>query len=522
MNLSQSLHRVLQLNPEGIATIDGDRQQTWAEFKERISCAASGLLDLGLEKGDRVAILALNSDRYFELVYALPWAGLVSVPLNIRLSPAELIFLLNDSGTKVLCVDKTFAAMLPAFEGKLESVSNILFIDDGGFEGSTNIEVIDYEKMVAGSKALEDTGAGGEDLAGIFYTGGTTGLPKGVMLTHSNLVANALNAVHGFDFGTSSRYLHTAPMFHAADAAANIGLTMLGGTHLFVPKFEPLPVLESIAKYQVTNSTMVPVMINMLVNTPEITQYDLSSLKRIGYGGAPMPEAVLQKTQEMLPHVALTQAYGMTELSPLITLLDSEYHCFEGPNAGKIRSAGKVVLSGEIRIVDERDVELPRGKIGEVVARGPMVMKGYWNREAETAEAIKNGWMHTGDAGYMDEDGFVFIADRVKDMIISGGENVYSVEVENAVHQHPAVASCAVIGIPSDDWGEEVIAVVILHENETATEASIISFCKELIAGYKCPRQIKFVTELPTSGAGKILKNRLRDPYWEGKDKKVN
>ncbi len=519
MHITQSLSRVLQLNPDGIATIDGGRQRTWRQFKDRIAGLAGGLRALGLNEQDRVAILALNSDRYFELVYALPWAGLVSVPLNIRLAPDELIFLLNDSGTKVLCVDQTFSAMLPAFEGKLESVEHVVLMEDEGTEG-----LVAYEDLVQ-SEALPDANAGHDDTAGIYYTGGTTGLPKGVMLTHNNLVANALNTVYGFSFDEQSRYLHTAPMFHAADAAANIALTMLGGTHIFVPKFEPEPVLEALQNHQVTNVTMVPVMINAIVNTSSIKDYDLSKLRLIGYGGAPMPEAVLAQCLELLPHVNLKQAYGMTELSPIITLLDSEYHCFDGPKAGKIRSAGQVVLTGEIKVVDESDVELPRGEIGEVIARGPTVMKGYWKREKETAEALKNGWMHTGDAGYMDDDGFVFIADRVKDMIISGGENVYSVEVENVVHQHPAVASCAVIGIPSDQWGEEVIAIAMLHEGQSAdesTEADIIAFCKEKIAGYKCPRQVKFLDELPTSGAGKILKNILREPYWEGKDKRVN
>lgn len=517
MHLTQSLKRAIQLNPNGLATINGERQFTWTEFYDRITRAAGGLLDLGLAKGDRVAILSLNSDRYFEMVYALPWAGLISVPLNIRLAPAEIIFLLNDSGAKVLCVDKTFSAMLPEFAGKLETVEHIVYLDDGSLDGATS-----QEDLVRDSSPIADTNAGGDDVAGIFYTGGTTGLPKGVMLTHDNLVANGLNAVHGFAMNKHSRYLHAAPMFHAADAAANIGLTMLAGTHVFVPKFEPEPVLKVFSRDKVTNVTLVPTMVNLLVNTPSFTDYDLSSLVRIGYGGSPMPEAVLLKAKELMPHVKFSQAYGMTELSPIITILDDEYHVTDGPNAGKIRSAGQVVLSGEIRVVNEQDEELPRGEIGQVIARGPMVMKGYWNREKETADALANGWMHTGDAGYMDEDGFVFIADRVKDMIISGGENVYSVEVENAVQKHPAVAACAVIGIPSEEWGEEVIAVVVPLEEMTASEQEIIDFCKEQIAGYKCPRQVKFVEALPMSGAGKILKNKIREPYWEGRSRKVN
>jgi len=517
MHLTQSLKRALQLNPQGVATISGERQRTWCEFHQRITCAAAGLSGLGLEKKDRVAILSLNSDRYFELVYALPWAGLISVPLNIRLAPAEIVFLLNDSGARVLCVDEAFSAMLPEFKGKLDTVETIVYMGDNEFDGAES-----YEALVKKSDAIADAGAGGDDVAGIFYTGGTTGLPKGVMLTHDNLVSNGLNAVHGFGFDKNSRYLHAAPMFHAADAAANIGLTMLGGTHVFVSKFEPELVLDTIAACKVTNVTMIPTMVNMLVNTQEFDTYDLSTLAKIGYGGSPMPEAVLLKAKELMPHVKFVQAYGMTELSPIITLLEDEYHVTNGPKAGKIRSAGQVVLTGEIRVVSENDEELPRGQIGEVIARGPTVMKGYWNRQEETDLALTHGWMHTGDAGYMDEDGFVFIADRVKDMIISGGENIYSVEVENAVQKHPAVTACAVIGIPNEEWGEEVVAIVVPNEHDSAAEEDIILFCKELIAGYKCPRSVVFVDELPTSGAGKILKNKLREPYWKDKERNVN
>lgn len=522
MKLTQSLKRALQTHPDGIATLNGERQLTWSQFYERVTRAAAGLRQLGLNTSDRVAILSLNSDRYFEIIYALPWAGLISVPLNIRLSPTEIIFLLNDSEAKVLCVDATFAEMLKDFAGKLYTVEHIILLEDESLENESLDGALSYEALVKEATAQEDANAGGDDVAGIFYTGGTTGLPKGVMLTHTNLVANGLNAVHGFAMNRHSRYLHAAPMFHAADAAANIGLTMRGGTHVFVPRFEPDSVLETIARCKVTNVTLVPTMVNMLINAPNFARYDLSSLERIGYGGSPMPEAVLLKAKKLMPHVKFSQAYGMTELSPIITILDNEFHVIDGPHQGKIRSAGQVVLSGEIRVVDEQDNELPRGKIGQVIARGPMVMKGYWKREKETAEALANGWMHTGDAGYMDEEGFLFIADRVKDMIISGGENVYSVEVENAIQKHPAVAACAVIGIPSDQWGEEVIAIIVPAALQEPSSQEIIEFCKTQIAGYKCPRQVRFVDALPMSGAGKILKNKLREPFWKGRSKAIN
>jgi len=520
VNITQSLRRAVQINPNGIATIDGDRQQTWSEFAQRVSALAGGLTrNLQLQQEDRVAILSLNSDYYLETKYAIAWAGLIAVPLNIRLAPEELIFLLNDSETRVLIVDETFSAMLPAFEGKLTSVETII---NYSATDSTK-SIVAYQSLIVDSEPAPDANAGNDDTAGIFYTGGTTGLPKGVMLTHDNLVHNALNCLNGLGYNADTRYLHAAPMFHAADATSNIAVTMLGGTHVFIPKFEPEQTLQLIEKQQVTNCTLVPTMINMLVNTPNARQYDLSSLKRLAYGASPMPEAVLKGAQELIPNTEFSQAYGMTELSPIITLLAPEFHDFEGPFAHRVRSAGNVVLTGEIRVVDEYDQPLPNGSIGEVIARGPTVMKGYWRREAETAEAKKNGWMHTGDAGYMDDDGYLYIADRVKDMIVSGGENVYSVEVENALYQHPAVESCAVIGIPSEAWGEQVHAIVILHAENSATEADILNFCKEKIASYKVPRSLDFRTiPLPVSGAGKILKTELRKPFWEGRSKQVN
>lgn len=520
MQITQSLSRATQINPNGIATIHGDRQQTWQEFSKRVSQLAGGLINtLDLQQGDRVAILSLNSDRYLESKYALAWAGLIAVPLNIRLAPEELIFLLNDSESKVLMVDDTFSAMLPAFEGKLTSVEKIVNYDAN--ESSSNI--VSYSSLIVDAQAIEDANAGGDDTAGIFYTGGTTGLPKGVMLTHDNLIHNAFNTMFGLDYTDQSRYLHAAPMFHAADAASNVAITTLGGTHVFVAKFDPADVLATITEHKVTNCTLVPTMINMLCHYPDLKSHDISSLKRLAYGASPMPEAVLRAAQEVMPHVEFAQAYGMTELSPIITMLAPQFHDLSSPFAHRARSAGCVVPNGQIRIVDPQDQELPRGEIGEIVAKGPTVMKGYWRREKETQEAIVDGWMHTGDAGYMDDDGFVYIADRVKDMIVSGGENVYSAEVENVIYQHPAVESCAVIAIPSDQWGEQVHAIVILHTGKSVTEDELISFCQEKIAAYKSPRSVEFREEpLPVSGAGKILKNELRKPYWEGKDRQVN
>ncbi|HEU5098266.1 MAG TPA: long-chain-fatty-acid--CoA ligase [Roseiflexaceae bacterium] len=518
MSITQGLKRAMQINGRGTATIFGTRRRTWQEFGERVAKLAGALRGLGLDSGGRVAILALNSDRYLECYYAIPWAGGVVVPLNVRLAPAELIYTLNDAGAEILVVDAVFKAMLPAFSGKLDTVRRIIFADDAPApEGALN-----YEQLLSAADLIPDAMRGGEDVAGIFYTGGTTGQAKGVMLTHNNLISNAMNVIAALHYNQEVVYLHVAPMFHLADGSSTFGVTMSGGMHAFIPKFDPADTLRAIQDYHVTHAVLVPTMINIVVNSPAVQDYDVSSLRKILYGASPMPSALIARALQVLPACGFAQGYGMTELSPVATLLDAKYHTLDGPLAGKLRSAGQPAYSVEVMIVDPDDHEVPHGVVGEIVVLGPNVMKGYWNKPEATAQALRGGWMHTGDAGSMDEDGFVYIVDRLKDMIISGGENVYSAEVENAIYQHPAVAMCAVVGIPSEAWGEAVHAIVVPKEGQVPTEDAIIAHCKELIAGYKCPRSVEIRQEaLPLSGAGKILKSELRRPFWEGHERQV-
>jgi long-chain acyl-CoA synthetase len=475
---------------------------------------------LDLRTGGRVAILALNSDRYLEYFFAVPWAGGIVVPLNIRLAPPELIYMLNDSGAEILLVDDAFQAMPPAFHGTLTTVKHIVFAG----EGLTPEGTVNYEEHLAKAHAAPDVERGGDQVAGIFYTGGTTGLAKGGMLTHDNIFSNALNALASVDTtGQRWVYLHAAPMFHIGDCSTNCTLTLMASTHVFLPKFDVEATLKTIQEHGITHTVLVPMMVNMLANFPVVETYDLSSLRTVFYGASPMPEAVLAKAMQVFPACEFIQAYGMTETSPLITVLAGKYHTFAGPYAGKIASAGQAVPSVEVKIVDEHDYEVPLGTVGEIITRGPHVMQGYWNKPAETAQVLRGGWMHTGDAGYMDDEGFAYIVDRVKDMIITGGENVYSVEVENVLYQHPSVAMCAVIGIPSEAWGEAIHAVVVCKEGHAVTEADLIAHCKERTAGYKCPHSIDIrQTPLPLSGVGKILKTELRAPLWAGKTRQVN
>jgi len=517
MNVTHGLRRALQINPHGLATVFRDRRQSWQQVGARVAQLAASLHSLGATSGDRVALLMLNSDRYLELYLATAWAGAVIVPLNIRWSTLENEDALRDCRAKILVVDHAFAATGTKLAKALPGLT-LMFADDVDVPAGME----NYEDVIARSQPVADAMRKGDELAGIFYTGGTTGRSKGVMLSHQNLMANALNTLGEGMFPASSIYLHAAPMFHLANGAAMYSLLLSGGSNVIIQSFSPEGVMAAIEKERVTDVLLVPTMIQMLVDHPALRSHDLSSLRDITYGASPISEALLDRTTSALPNVRLTQAYGMTELSPIATLLHWKNHIADGRAKGRHRGAGRATLGCEVRIVDADDNPVPAGTVGEITVRGDVVMMGYWERPEETRKAVVDGWMHTGDGGYMDEDGFIYIVDRVKDMIISGGENVYSVEVENTIAKHPAVAQCAVIGIPSAQWGEQVHAVVVTKSGATLTADELIAFCKTLIAGYKCPRSADISeTPLPLSGAGKILKRELRRPFWEARTRQV-
>ena len=518
MNVTHGLRRALQINPDGLATVFGERRRNWREIGERVSRLAAAIRSLGVAAGDRVAILSLNSDRYLELYLATAWAGAVIVPLNIRWSPVENEDAMRDCRAGILFVDKAFAATGAALAKAIPGLK-LVYADDGDAPAGTE----GYEALLARSRPIEDAMRDSADLAGIFYTGGTTGRSKGVMLSHGNLMANALNALGEGLFQGTATYLHAAPMFHLANGAAMYSLLLSGGSNVMIQAFTPEGVMAVVQKERVTDVLLVPTMIQMLVDHPALKSYDLSSLRNITYGASPISEAVLGRAMAALPGARFTQAYGMTELSPIATLLHWNEHIGKGRAKGRHRAAGRATLGCEVRIVDADDKPVAFGTVGEIVVRGDNVMMGYWERPEETSRAVVDGWMHTGDGGYMDDHGFVFVVDRVKDMIISGGENVYSVEVENAVTQHPAVAQCAVIGIPDERWGELVHAVVVTKAGARVSADELIEFCKTLIAGYKCPRSVEISENaLPLSGAGKVLKRELRKPFWENRERHVS
>src|ERR1700709_1150922 len=507
MNVTQGLRRVLQTNPTGIATVDGDRRRSWREIGDRVARLADGLQARGIKRGDRVAVLMLNSDRYLELYLGIAWAGAVIVPTNIRWSRAEIEDSLHDCRASMLVVDKAFAEM------GVELASAVaLKLAEAAPAGA-----LDYEQLIAASKPVPDTMASREELAGIFYTGGTTGRSKGVMLSHANIVSNALHVLSEGLLPEGSIYLNAAPMFHLANGCGMFASLIGGGSNVVVRMFNPELVMKTIEQERVTVTLIVPTMIQMLTDHPLFETANLTSLKRILYGASPINEALLNRAMAGLPGTAFHQLYGMTELSPLATHLPWDQHTGEAAaRKNRQRACGRAAVGCEVRIVDAHHKPVGTGVVGEVAVRGNKVMMGHWERPEETARAVIDGWMHTGDGGYMDEEGYVYLVDPVKDMIISRGENRYSVEVENVIAQHPSVSQCAVIGIPSEQWGETVHAFVIPKAGASTNAAEIIAFCKEKIAGYKCPRSVDVRTEpFPLSGAGKVLKRELRRLYAE-------
>lgn len=519
MHLTSMLRRAAQINPNGISTICGDRQRTWSETVDRVARLAGALKKLGMQTEDRVALLSVNSDRYIEYYYATAWGGGAMMPMNIRWAPAECAYALNDAGAKILLVDDAFKDAAVEIKKLVPGLETLVYCGDG--ETPDGME--NYETILAASDPVADAGRGGDDLAGIFYTGGTTGFPKGVMLTHTNFVVGGVSNAHEIMIREGCVYLHAAPMFHIADLLYFAAVTYVAGTHVVIPMFTPAATLEAVEKHRPSHLLLVPVMLQMILQSEELAKTDTSSLELITYGASPITEGVLREAFEKFPNVGFMQAFGQTELSPVATILTPDYHAFEGPKAGKLRSAGRGTMVAEVMIANEDMQELPRGEVGNICVRGPITMKGYWNKPEITAETIKDGWVITGDAGYMDDQGFVFLMDRVKDMIISGGENVYSAEVENALSQHPAVATSAVIGIPSEQWGESVHAIVILHPGAETTPEDLMAHCHTLIAGYKCPRSVEFRTDpFPLSGANKVLKTELRKPFWEGRDRQIS
>lgn len=510
MQLTRSIHRFAAIGGKRIATICDGRANTWSEFADRVARVARGLRDLGVGTGDRVALLSLNSDYYLEYFFGAMWAGGCIVPLNTRWSVQENRYAIDDAGAVVLVVDDHFLGAGQQLRGQCGLVRHLIHAG----AGSTPQEAVSHRCLVEDSKPCVDARRGGEDLAGIFYTGGTTGLPKGVMVPHRGLISSSLSLLPSTRLNEDSVLLHIAPMFHMADTSFGVATTLAGGSHVMLSGFQPVEVFQTIERHRITTLPLVPTILKILIEHPEWDKFDLSSLSCIGYGGAPITETLLRDSMARLGQCRFVQCYGQTELSPIATLLEPQYHTLEGPDSGHLQTAGRATTMSEVMVIAPNGNPAAPGEVGEITVAGPMAMLGYWNKPEETRNALVDGWVRTGDAGFLDTDGFLHVVDRLKDMIISGGENIYSVEVENALAKHPSVSSCVVIGLPDPVWGEAVLAVVVLRDGMTATESELIEHCRDLIGHYKCPRSVKFRDGMfPLSGAGKILKRLVRDEY---------
>ncbi len=487
---------------------------TFGEHGSRVLRLASAMRsELGLGREDRFAILSLNSARFEELYHAgLLGAGVVN-PLNLRFAPRELIHVLSDSACRVVFVDPVFA---PVIDGIREAagIEKVVLMGEGDVPHD-----LTYEDLISAGEEVVPPEPEEDSAAMLMYTGGTTGLPKGVLLDQRSIVLTMYHIGMTIRLEPDEVYLAQAPLFHAASMGAILAVPVTGNQLVTVPFFDPGSVLAAMQKYHVTNTIMVPTMIAMTFAHPDYDASKMSSLQRMTYGASPMPRPVLDRLRRDQPQLQLFQGYGMTESAALVSVLMPEDHEQEA----KLASAGRPVAGTVVTIQDESGTVLPNGQVGEVCVRGGQFMREYWRRPEETEAAFAGGWYHSGDAGYLDDDGYLFLVDRTKDMIVTGGENVYSTEVEQAVASHPAVAQVAVIGIPDETWGEAVHAIVVLKPGETATEEDIVAHAKELIAGYKVPKGVTFREEaLPLSGAMKVLKRELRAPYWEGRERSVN
>jgi long-chain acyl-CoA synthetase len=483
------LHRAVQVAAQRPAVSCGEVELTYAETWERCRRLAAALAGLGARRGDRIAVVGPNCHRYLEVYMTVPGAGMALVPLNQRHTTAELRYALEDSGTRILFAGREVEDLPPCVE-------HVIDMGDG------------YEALLAAAAPADFPDDLTEDtLAGLFYTGGTTGASKGVMLTHRNLVANALHFQACSPFRPDTCWLVVAPLFHLAGTIAVLATVWNGGRQVVLRAFEPAAALDLIETQGVTATLVVPTMLAAMSDEQLARPRDVSTLGLIGHGGAPVATETLRRAHAAFPGAKLLHIYGATETSPIATVLQDEELLLDAPQA---RSCGQPAVGVEIA------VDAPTGEVGEVLVRGANVMAGYWNKPAQTAAAMAGGWYHTGDLGYMDEHGYVYLVDRAKDMIVSGGENVYSTEVEDALYRHEAVLEAAVFGVPDDRWGEAVYAVVV--PRAAVTEDELLRHCREAIAAYKVPKRVELRSEpLPKSGAGKVLKRELRAPFWAGR-----
>ncbi len=512
--------RATRYYPSRVAIKQGARALTYRELGEQVNRLANGLLGLGLSRGDRVALLMWNCPEYVVCDFAVATAGLVKVPLNHLLTRDEVAFRIQDSEASAIICDEFFSSMVVELSVECPSLKHrICLVEDGRLAPDS---LMAYDRLVAqGSSRVPGTEVAYEDLVGIMYTGGTTGRSKGVMHTHKSLLAIAFSEIVEWDIGRGEILLQMAPLPHATQFMLLPGF-LRGGTHVLMKKYDPEEMLRTVERERVSWTFMVPTMIYGLLDDPALEKYDHGSLRTILYGAAPMsPDKLERAIGRMGP--LFVQAYSQMEVANQTTILTKEDHTEALARARqRLSSCGRPVAIAQVRIVDTNDVEVAVGASGEIITRGPHMMRGYWRREEETAKTMRGGWIHTGDIARADGDGYIYIVDRAKDMIISGGMNVYSVEVENVLMEHPAVREACVIGVPDEKWGEAVSAFVVLREGGAVTAEELIRFSSQKLAAYSRPKQVEFVAEIPKTPYGKADKKAIRARFWKDQERQVH
>ena len=516
--VGEFLGRARSIYPDATGAVCGGGRFTYRELGERIDRFSNALLQLGVAKGDVVAYLCFNCHRLLEAYYAVPQLGAILLPINIRLSAKDIAYILTDARARVVVVDRALAGLVTPIVSDLPNLRTVILM--GANRTASNLlQGDDYEALIARAPtAFAAPDVAEDDIAELFYTSGTTANPKGVMLTHRNLYLHALYCLAGLSgYDAASVQLHTIPLFHVNGWGTPHFVTLVGGRHVLLPKFDAEEVLATIEREHVTHVFMVPTMAAALLASPSLLTRDLSSLKRIKLGGAAAPPAIVRALSERLPQCDVSAGYGLSETSPILTCADVKCGLDVSPEAAvRIRSTAGLAIPGvRVEILDDNNEPLPHDgrSAGEICVRSNVVTAGYWNLPDETKAAMSGGWFHTGDIGVMDREGYITIVDRKKDIIVSGGENISSLEIERALYEHPAVFECAVIALPDTRWGEVPAAVVVLKPGEVASEAGLIAHCREHLASFKIPKCVKFVDSLPKGGTGKILKRELRDRF---------
>jgi acyl-CoA synthetase (AMP-forming)/AMP-acid ligase II len=503
LTIGELIKRNTRKAPSREAFIFGERRYTYNEANKRVNRLANGLIKLGISRGDKVAVLFFNAVELVECYFAITKIGAIVVPLNFRLAGAELVYQINQSDSKIVVFGKAFEETIGSISNELSMVEQYIGVGQNQNDG-----IIDYEDFLRKQKEEEPSiVVNDDDPAFIVYTSGTTGKPKGAVLTHKNLMMDALNLLAEINFNNEPRWLCVPPLFHAAALGLFLTIVMRGGTTIIVEQFDPQEIPKTLEEEKISFIFLVPAMWIFLLQSPDIGNYDCTSLTIGVSGAAILPVEVKKKIMGRFPDMSIYDVFGQTEMSPCTTMLKHK------DAIRKPGSVGQRIINVEARIVDIDGKDVEVGHVGEIVYRGPTTMLEYYKKPKETKEAMDGGWFHSGDLVREDEEGYIYVVDRAKDMIISGGENIYAAEVEEVLYTHPKVLEVAIIGVPDEQWGEAVKAIVVAKQGERIGEDEIVSHCKKKLASYKKPRSVAFIESLPRNAAGKVMKFKLREQY---------